>query len=134
MDQRLALGADAHWTWHLFPNQCYPGRVQLNLIRPCEGALTALTDAEWLSLHAALKRFEAVLQPAFAPDRLNIKQLGNQLRQTHVHLIPRYERPRAWDGVTITDTRWGDDPYPEPPSPLSDAQTVALAVWLRAQL
>jgi len=113
-----------HGGWHLrlFANQCYLGRVQLNLLRPCEGSLAALTDTEWSALRQIIQAYEAALDQLFKPDRYNIKQLGNQWRQTHVHLIPRYAEPRAFGGHEISDMRFGGDPYPEPDAPeLGDA-------------
>ena len=108
-----------HAGWHvrLFSNQCYLGRVQLNLLRPCEGSLAALTAVEWQALRQIIQAYEATLDQLFQPDRYNIKQLGNQWRQTHVHLIPRYATPRTFEGIEIVDARFGDDPYPEPEAP-----------------
>ncbi len=120
------------WTVSLFPNQCYLGRVQITLRRDCEGWLVDLTPPEWHDLRTVFERVQRVEDRLFAPDRFNLKQLGNQWHQVHVHLIPRYETPRTWAGVTFTDARWGDDPYPEAASPLDAPATQELADFLRS--
>lgn len=122
------------WTWSLFPNQCYLGRVQLTLRRQCQGWLADLNDAEWVDLRASLDALSALLNDHFQPDRFNVKQLGNQWPQVHVHLVPRYHGPRTWNGITFKDERWGDDPYPEFDSPIDEAATHEMARWLRSEL
>jgi len=133
-DDPLHLLDTDHWQWTLFPNQCTPGRVQFTLLRRCEGSLAALTETEWADLRACLQRFEATSNDLFAPDRFNYKQLGNQMRQTHVHGIPRYGAPINVEGITVRDERWGDDPFPEPENPFTHAQVAIIAQKMRSAL
>lgn len=36
------------------------------------------------------------MQSIFAPDKLNVAALGNQVPQLHIHIIARYKEDRAW--------------------------------------
>ena len=134
MDERLLLGVSEHWSAYLFANQCYLGRVQLNLRRACTGSLADLDEAEWLDLRDLIKRVEATAADLFGAAKFNYKQLGNQWPQVHVHVIPRYGRPPVWNGVAFPDRRWGDDPYPEFESPVGTDETVRLAGEVKARL
>ncbi|MEQ8825879.1 MAG: hypothetical protein RIC14_16055 [Filomicrobium sp.] len=134
VDPKYILKETAAWTWSLFPNQSYLGRMQLTLRRPCEGSLASLTGNEWLELQSCLKTFETVLTETFAPDRFNYVQLGNVWPQVHVHAIPRYQSAPQWQGISFPDQRWGDVPIPEPASPISEAHTLDLAKELQYKL
>jgi diadenosine tetraphosphate (Ap4A) HIT family hydrolase len=127
VDAKLILLETPGWTWSLFPNQSYLGRVQLTLRRQCDGSLAKLTDDEWTDLRRCFQAYERLLSTLFQPDRFNYEQLGNVWTQVHVHAIPRYSGAREWQGITIQDSRWGNHPLPEPPSPLGEAETLQLA-------
>lgn len=130
----LKLCDTAFWTWHLYPNQGYLGRVQFTLLRGCEGSLADLTIEEWDDLRSSIRAYETLARDLFNPDRFNYKQLGNQWHQVHVHAIPRYPAHRTWQGIEFVDQRFGDDPHPEFASPIDEATTVKLAKWLRSKL
>lgn len=134
IDPALVIRETGFWTWSLFPNQSYLGRVQFTLRRDCTGSLADLDDSEWTDLRAGLRAYEALAGEVFAPDRFNYVQLGNVWPQIHVHAIPRYREPRDWAGTNVTDTRWGDVPLPEPDNPLTTGQTAELASKLRDRL
>ncbi|MGF1651153.1 MAG: hypothetical protein ACFCUN_11960 [Hyphomicrobiaceae bacterium] len=131
---QLWLVDSAHWRWSLFPNQCNLGRVQFTLRRPLEASLAVATPGEWADLQAQLARFEELMSTRFGADWFNYKQLGNQVRQLHVHGIPRYQQPVQWGGIVFEDRRYGHDPAPEPDSPLDPAATATLAAHLRSAL
>lgn len=132
LDPALLLRETDTWTWSVFPNQSYLGRVQFTLKRHCEGSLAALTPEELGDLHDGLRLYESVLQRLFAPDRFNYVQLGNVWPQHHVHGIPRYAAPREWAGQSISDRNWGGLPLPEPDCPLGADSVARLAAHLRS--
>lgn len=132
--ENLKLRETECWIWHLYPNQGYLGRVQFTLRRSCEGSLADLTAEEWEDLRNGIQTYETLARALFQPDRFNYKQLGNQWHQVHVHAIPRYADARNWQGAEFVDQRFGDDPHPDFPSPIGEAQTIALANWLRPHL
>ncbi len=134
VDAKLILLETPGWTWSLFPNQSYLGRVQLTLRRQCDGSLARLTDDEWTDLRRCLQAYERLLSSLFQPDRFNYEQLGNVWTQVHVHAIPRYSGAREWQGITVQDSRCGNHPLPEPPSPLGEAETLQLAEKMRKEL
>jgi len=43
-----------------------------------------------------IARVSHVMQALFAPDKLNVAALGNQVEQLHVHVIARYRSDVAW--------------------------------------
>lgn len=128
----LLQGRD--WTWLLHANQCYLGRVVMMPTVPRTGSLAELDAAEWQSLRAHIRAYEAAMAEVFAPDRFNYMQLGNVDPVLHVHAVPRYATQRTWRGHTIVDPRWGQAPHPEPPSPFTAYDTDQLAAWLRAEI
>lgn len=134
IDPHLILKETSCWTWSLFPNQSYLGRLQLTLRRECHGSLASATDEEWADLRNSLRAYERVLSELFRPDRFNYVQLGNVWPQVHVHAIPRYAGERSWEGTAFSDVRWGDVPLPEPPSPLGPEATNRFHSWLQSRL
>ncbi len=134
INAKLVLLETPRWTWSLFPNQSYLGRVQLTLRRKCDGSLACLTDNEWRDLRCCITGYERLLAALFQPDRFNYEQLGNVWTQVHVHAIPRYSQPVIWQGIKVGDGRWGNHPLPEPPSPLDEAATEQLAGTMRNEL
>lgn len=126
IDRKYIIHETPGWTWSLFPNQSYLGRVQLTLRRECHGSLASLSDEEWLDLRRNLQTYEQIMGDLFRPDRFNYEQLGNVWPQVHVHAIPRYASPRTWNGVAFEDTRWGNLPMPEPDSPIGEPETLRL--------
>lgn len=132
IDPELIVHETPFWTWSLFPNQSYLGRVQMTLRRQCHGSLADITDDEWLDLRASLRSYEDLMAGLFQPDRFNYVQLGNVWPHVHVHAIPRYATPRDWNAINFTDTRWGDLPLPEPASPIGNADLARLVETLQA--
>lgn len=126
IDPRFILEESPFWTWSLFANQSYIGRVQMTLRRECHGSIADLTDEEWKDLRASIQAYEIRMTARFQPDRFNYVQLGNVWSQVHVHAIPRYAESRTWNGILFNDTRWGDVPLPEPASPISEDQALSL--------
>jgi len=51
------------------------------------------------------------MQSLFAPDKLNIAALGNQVPQLHIHVIARFAKDAAWPHPV-----WGkgNEPYTDP--------------------
>jgi diadenosine tetraphosphate (Ap4A) HIT family hydrolase len=71
-----------------------------------------LTDADQQQLWDEIRRVARTLESVFAPDKLNIAALGNQVRQLHVHIIARFQDDAAWPQPV-----WGvgqSEPWPDP--------------------
>lgn len=39
-----------------------------------------------------------LMQAKYSPDKLNVANLGNIVKQLHIHVIARYENDSAWPG------------------------------------
>ncbi len=61
-----------------------------------------MTDEEALEKHVIYKLWHEAIAKAFAPDKINQSQLGNEeyLHKGHLHwhLVPRYRRPVQFAG------------------------------------
>jgi len=134
IDPKLILRETPFWTWSLFPNQCYLGRVQMTLRRECHGSLADVTPEEWLDLRESIKAYEELAAKLFQPDRFNYVQLGNVWPQVHVHAIPRYATSRNWNGTEFSDRLWGELPLPEPASPVGEPEVLELIKMIRSEI
>jgi len=71
-----------------------------------------LMEQDQKMLWDEVRRVARVLRSVYAPAKLNIAALGNQVRQLHVHIIVRFEDDAAWPKPV-----WGigaTEPYPDP--------------------
>ena len=96
----------ATWTMAVNRNQNLLGKTMLVLERPCS-AVVDLRPAEWAELHAQIRELVLALRRCFAPDQINFAFLMNQDAQVHLHVIPRYQRQRTWNGEVFNDPHWG---------------------------
>jgi len=58
--------------------------------------LFELDEADRRALWEESALLSRALTQAFAPDKLNVAALGNQVPQLHVHHIVRYKHDLAW--------------------------------------
>lgn len=110
---KLVIERDPLWTVQLHDDQTYLGRMIIALNRPAEIDWLDLSDDEHAGYFRLARRCKQALTDLFAPDMFNHASLRNEWRQQHVHLIPRYEGPRAFAGTVFEDKRWGKNwpPY-----------------------
>ena len=66
--------------------------------RPGMAEVLDLSEFDQQQLWFEMRRAAAVLDTLFAPDKLNLAALGNQVRQLHVHVLGRFESDAAWPG------------------------------------
>ena len=66
-----------------------------------------LNDKELLELKIVVKDAKLALDRAFAPDLMNIMQLGNMASHLHIHIVPRYKESRTFEGRTFVDKDFG---------------------------
>lgn len=96
----------ATWTMAVNRNQNLLGKTMLVLERRCS-AVVDLQPAEWAELHDQLRELVPALDRCFAPDQVNLAFLMNQDAQVHLHVIPRYQGQRTWNGEIFEDPHWG---------------------------
>lgn len=94
------------WRARLNYRQDYPGKVLLALGRH-EEDLLAVRPSEQQELWEAVLAVRDAVNRVFAPDWWNYMFLGNQIRHVHLHLIPRYAKPRVIHGWEFRDRHWG---------------------------
>jgi len=94
------------WTLVLNHNQSLLGKCMIVLNREETDAIR-LTDEEWNALHHQTVRVKAALDSLFRPDHYNYAFLMNQDAQVHLHVIPRYEGTREWEGLQFHDADFG---------------------------
>lgn len=110
--ERFRIRDYRHWTVYLHENQYFLGRVYIWSKRPGLIDVMDTASSEWEELQIIGNEVKSGLTRIFAPDLFNWASLGNLSRQCHLHVIPRYETPRVFSGVTFTDGRWGKNYAP----------------------
>jgi diadenosine tetraphosphate (Ap4A) HIT family hydrolase len=96
----------ATWTMAVNRNQNLLGKTMLVLERPCP-AVVDLLPTEWAELHGELRELARALERCFVPDHVNFAFLMNEGPQVHLHVIPRYQSERIWNGQVFEDPHWG---------------------------
>lgn len=111
-----------YWKVYLHEQQQYLGRVYVSAKREeASGFAGTYMRHDFLAMNRSEREelFEIVmpkvkyaLYELWRPDRFNYAELENEWEHLHIHIIPRYETPRMFDGITFTDTRWGKNYAP----------------------
>jgi diadenosine tetraphosphate (Ap4A) HIT family hydrolase len=96
------VAESTYWRLILNKNQDLLGKCFLALRRHLE-VVPQLLPAKWADLHKQLAQATQMLSLAFQPDHFNYAFLQNQDRHIHLHIIPRYDKPRVFAGVTFDD-------------------------------
>jgi len=91
---RLLLMNDAHYPWFIL----VPEREGVREVHE-------LADTDRTRLWEESALLSRALVKGFAPHKLNIAALGNQVPQLHVHHIVRYTHDAAWPNPV-----WGRQP------------------------
>jgi diadenosine tetraphosphate (Ap4A) HIT family hydrolase len=111
---QLKLKSYRYWDVYLHENQCYLGRVFIQL-REDEGIedFLAITGEIRDEFFLAGEEVKKALKTLFNPDRMNYAALSNTSPKIHVHVVPRYKEPREFCGMIFNDARWGKNfaPY-----------------------
>lgn len=109
----LKIKSYKYWDLYLHENQCYFGRVFIQLKQD-----NGIDD--FLSIEGEVreeffqigKEVKAALKILSKPDKMNYAALSNTSEKIHVHIIPRYKESREFAGITFTDQRWGQNYAP----------------------
>jgi diadenosine tetraphosphate (Ap4A) HIT family hydrolase len=95
-------------------------------------AFSALEPAAMAGLGEAVRDIEAVLAQAVSFARINYLMLMMVDPHVHFHVLPRYEGERSACGLTVRDAGWPKVPALGEAVELDEAQTGAVAGWLRS--
>src|SRR3989344_4410977 len=115
------------WGLFLHVNQYpYLGRCYAWAKREDADYITGIKSGELIELFGdILPAWNKAVYELFQHDRPNLAILGNEVPHLHAHLIPRYNSPREFEGITFTDPNptGNYSPYPK--------QKLSLEVLLR---
>jgi diadenosine tetraphosphate (Ap4A) HIT family hydrolase len=106
---QLLLKDNAHFAWFILVPE-----VDVE-------ELHELAEDDYARLGAAVRKLSGFVSRHFAPDKVNVAAIGNQVRQLHVHVVGRWTRDPAWPGVV-----WASEAR-QPYAPEEVARIVALA-------
>lgn len=110
-NKNLLIKEYNYWTLELHSNQAYLGRCLVILKRHTED-LFDITKDEAKELFDISKSTRDALVKIFKPELFNYGSLGNFVKHVHLHIIPRYSKPRLFDKIEFIDEKWGDFYYP----------------------
>ena len=96
-----------YWSVFIHSNQGYLGRCIVWCKRENALDLTDATPEEQKELFLILRELHIAIQKVFEPDWLNYAFLGNETRHLHGHVIPRYAKPKTFEGVVFEDKLYG---------------------------
>ena len=96
-----------YWTVFIHENQSYLGRCIVWCKREDALDLIDTTKEEREELFLILKELKKTLIKTFQPDWFNYSFLGNSTRHLHCHLIPRYAKPKIFEGIKFEDKLFG---------------------------
>jgi diadenosine tetraphosphate (Ap4A) HIT family hydrolase len=69
--------------------------------------LTDATEEEQKELFLVLNELRKAIKKVFQPDWFNYSFLGNETKHLHAHFVPRYAKPKVFEGITFEDKLWG---------------------------
>ena len=110
--KQLKIKEYKFWTLYLNEYQCYLGRVCLVANRTDAKDFIEITEEEREEFFDIAKKVNKALKKLFQPDLMNYASLGNNYSHLHVHIIPRYEKERMFNGIRFDDKRWGSNYAP----------------------
>lgn len=110
-DNRIAQ--THHWTVLLRPRQPTLGSLVL-VCREDAKAFSALSAAAFADLQQVVQGVETTLRAVVGYERINYLMLMMVDPDVHFHVIPRYQAPREFSGISFPDTGWPGPPALEP--------------------
>ena len=96
-----------YWQIFIHQNQGYLGRCIVWCKREDALDLTDATEEEQKELFLVLNELRKVVKKVFQSDWFNYSFLGNETRHLHVHFVPRYAKPKVFEGIKFEDKLWG---------------------------
>lgn len=92
-------------------NAHYPWFIIVPHIDQTKTEISHLSSIEYQNINTSTLTVTKFIEQHFSPDKINIANIGNIVRQMHIHLIGRSETDPAWPEVV-----WGHPekiPYSE---------------------
>ncbi len=98
-----------HWVVLLRPAQVTMGSLVL-ASKSQATAFSLLPDEAFAEQAEAVRAIEQALGSFCSYERLNYLMLMMVDPNVHFHVIPRYSKPREWDGTLFPDEGWPGPP------------------------
>lgn len=96
-----------YWAVFVHQNQGYLGRCVIWCKRENALDLTDANEEEQKEFFLVLRELKKAVTEVFQPDWFNYSFLGNDTRRLHAHFVPRYAKPKLFEGITFEDKLWG---------------------------
>lgn len=104
-----------HWEIYLRHNHVALG----SLVLICRAGVESFHDISVEAnseMHVCITEIEKTLTKLRQYDKINYLMLMMKDPEVHFHIIPRYEEPREFQGITLKDNAWPkapdmDNPY-----------------------
>ncbi len=114
IDPRLMHNAVSVADWPLctvlFKNEQHYAWFVLIPRRSALTELVELDETDQILLLGEINQISRIIQQTFAPDKLNIATLGNQVPQLHVHVVGRFRVDPLWP-ESIWQAAYHHTPY-----------------------
>ena len=104
---KFKISEFGNWDLFLLENQYFLGRGYIWAKRKNAVDFLDMTPKEKDEFFYVAREFRRVLREEFNPNIFNYYAAGNVSPHLHVHIIPRYETPRVFDGVEFKDDIFG---------------------------
>jgi diadenosine tetraphosphate (Ap4A) HIT family hydrolase len=98
-----------HWAALVRPAQVTLGSLVL-VARSDATAYSDLPPEAFAEQGVAIRRIESALREFSNYERINYLMLMMVDREVHFHVIPRYSKPRQWNGIEFPDAGWPGPP------------------------
>jgi diadenosine tetraphosphate (Ap4A) HIT family hydrolase len=98
-----------HWAVLVRPAQVTLGSLVL-VARSDATAYSDLPPEAFAEQGVAIRRIESALREFSNYERINYLMLMMVDREVHFHVIPRYSKPRQWNGIEFPDAGWPGPP------------------------
>lgn len=96
-----------YWSIYIHHNQGYLGRCIIWCKREDALDLADASIEEQRELFLVMRDLREVIKNVFRPDWFNYAFLGNETRHLHGHFVPRYEKPKVFNGMVFKDRLFG---------------------------
>lgn len=80
-------------------NALFPWLILVPEVEEAVEDLHHLEPARYAEVMRAVREVSLFVSGHFAPGKLNVACIGNQVRQMHIHVVGRREGDAAWPGV-----------------------------------
>lgn len=99
---RVLLKNNSHFLWFILVPEIAPSITEIH----------QLSEAQYNSINASTRFIAGFLSDHFSPEKINIGNIGNVVRQMHIHVVGRNSSDPAWPGVVWACSE--KQPYSEP--------------------